>query len=1010
MVARDPPATVLIVEDDEGIAELERLRLEEAGHRVLHAATADEARRLLHDPGADLILLDYRLPGGRDGLEVYAELQAAGFDGPVILVTGFSDEATVIRALRAGVRDFVTKSAEYLDYLPEAVARALRQVGTERRLAESEARLANIIGTATDAVIVTDAANRIMLFNTAAEAMFRTPAAEALGRSLALFIPPEVGPRDAGGSFTGQLRAGTRGVRAGGEEFPLEASVSSHAVGGKRFRTAVIRDVTERTRAEAELERERQFLKALLESLQAGIAACGPDGTLTLFNRAARDIIGRPEAPLPPDRWSEYYNIYRPDGLTPARTEDHPLYRAYRGESVRDAELTIFPRHGRPRTIIANAQPIRGDDGATLGAVVAFQDVTEKKKAEQALRESEARFRMLADSVPMLVWLAGPDGRCTYFNRAWLDFTGKTLEQELGDGWAEGVHPDDREACLKTYYASLRSHQPFTMEYRLRRADSEDRWVLDTGVPRFTEDGSFAGFIGSGLDITERRRAEERVREQALLLDKAADAILSRDLSERITYWNQGAERLYGWPAVEALGADADRLLYRELTPALAEAKRVVKEVGEWSGELTKMTRDCRAVVVMSRWTLLRDEAGRPRGVFVIDTDVTERNRLEAQLRQAQRLEAIGALAGGVAHDFNNLLTVINGYAEMVLDAGRLGPDDRELVRQIHRAGDRAAALTRQLLAFSRKQVLAPRVLDLNALLNETEKMLRRLIGADVALAVSLDPDLWPVKADPGQVEQVVMNLVVNARDAMPAGGRLTIETRNVELDDGYAFRHLGARPGPHVLLAVSDTGTGMTEEVKARVFEPFYTTKEAGKGTGLGLATVLGVVQQSGGHVEVYSEPGRGTAFKVYLPRLTGAGASAALPAAASPVPRGAETVLLIEDDDGIRALARLALQSFGYVVIAAADGEEGVAIGLAAERPLDLLITDLVMPKLSGREAAERLRPAHPGMKVLFISGYTDDAVVRHGVLQEGVAFLHKPFTPTALARKVREVLDGG
>jgi signal transduction histidine kinase len=385
--------------------------------------------------------------------------------------------------------------------------------------------------------------------------------------------------------------------------------------------------------------------------------------------------------------------------------------------------------------------------------------------------------------------------------------------------------------------------------------------------------------------------------------------------------------------------------------------------------------------------------------------DLANRRILEAQLRQAQKMEAFGQLAGGIAHDFNNLM--VTSYSELLL-SGSIPPEEqRGVIREILKAGDRAASLTRQLLAFSRKQLLQPVELDLNRLISETERMLRRLIGEDIELATALEPALGWVRADPGQIEQVIMNLIVNARDAMPRGGRLVIETQNVELDQRDAEKHPEVPPGDYAMLAVSDSGCGMDDVTKSKLFEPFFTTKEADKGTGLGLATVHGIVKQSGGSIEVYSELGRGTMFKIYLPRISPAASLDKPYPGPALVPRGTETILLAEDEPGVRAAVRLVLESSGFKVLEARSAEEAMRICRTHQAPIHLLVTDVVMPTMSGRQLAECAAAARPNIKVLFMSGYTDDSVVRHGVLGAGMRFLQKPFTPMVLARKVREVL---
>lgn len=394
--------------------------------------------------------------------------------------------------------------------------------------------------------------------------------------------------------------------------------------------------------------------------------------------------------------------------------------------------------------------------------------------------------------------------------------------------------------------------------------------------------------------------------------------------------------------------------------------------------------------------------------VLAVLVDVTQQRVLEEQLRQAQKMEAIGMLAGGIAHDFNNLLTIITGYGQLMLGSLSMTDPNRSAVDQIMKAGERAAALTRQLLAFSRRQVLQPKVLDLNQLVAGLGVMLRRLIAEDIDLRLSMGPELGRVNADPGLIEQLIMNLVVNSRDAMPKGGTLTIETCNTELDERYVRAHFAVQPGQYVLLGVSDTGVGMDAETRSHLFEPFYTTKSQGRGTGLGLSIVFGIVKQSGGNIEIYSEPGHGTSVKVYLPRVGQAaeGEEEAVAQAA----RGVETILLVEDEDMVRKLVRETLEREGYKLLDAAGPAQAIKICQNYKGRIHLMITDVVMPKLNGHELAERLGKMRPDMRVLFMSGYTDNAVLEIGVIDSESAFLQKPFTPTTLARKVRQVLDSG
>jgi two-component system cell cycle sensor histidine kinase/response regulator CckA len=511
----------------------------------------------------------------------------------------------------------------------------------------------------------------------------------------------------------------------------------------------------------------------------------------------------------------------------------------------------------------------------------------------------------------------------------------------------------------------------------------------------------------------QRRHAEEALRASEerfrALVENSSDGLLLIDRVGRITYTTPSSERHLGWKPDQMIGRSVFDFLDTEdrerVGIRMAEALRHPGKVVTAEGRFHHGDGSWRIMegVAVNRLT---DRS--VRAIILNIRDLTERRRLEEQLRQSQKMEAVGQLAGGVAHDFNNLLTAILGYCNLMLDDIPLDNPIRSDLEEVRLAGERAAALTRQLLAFSRRQMLQPQVVDINAIIRQIEKLLRRLISADVELVTDLAPELPPVRVDPASLEQVLMNLAVNARDAMPLGGRLTIETAQVDLDETYAISHADVVPGSYIMLAVGDTGEGMDEATRLRVFEPFFTTKEQGKGSGLGLATVYGIVTQSGGHVWVYSEPGHGTVFKVYLPR-----AEAVKPVPVAEHERAAarkggwETVLLVEDESAVRALAREVLRRHGYVVLEARHGVD--ALRLAERHPDDihLMITDVVMPHMGGRELAERLIAVRPNMKVLFMSGYTDQAVMdRH--ITPGSAFLQKPFTPQAFARKVRTVLD--
>jgi PAS domain S-box-containing protein len=511
----------------------------------------------------------------------------------------------------------------------------------------------------------------------------------------------------------------------------------------------------------------------------------------------------------------------------------------------------------------------------------------------------------------------------------------------------------------------------------------------------------------------ERKRAQEALRESEARYRKqvqgAVYGIYRSNVADRFLEVNPALVAMLGYnSAEELLALNLARDVYADpkergrLIQSYRHSERVENVETRWK------KKDGTPIEVRLSGRAVLDEKGEAEGFEMIAEDITERRNLEQQLRQSQKMEAVGRLAGGVAHDFNNLLTVIKGYSELMLEQTIPGGPLRAEVEEVKNAADRAASLTRQLLAFSRQQLLAPKILDLNAAVRNMEQMLRRLLGEDIELSTVLGEKLGQVKADPGQIEQVIMNLSVNSRDAMSRGGKLTIETANAVLDESYMREHGGVKPGRYVMLAVSDTGAGMDEETRSRVFEPFFTTKEMGKGTGLGLSTVYGIVKQSEGYIWVYSEAGLGTSFKVYLPRVDESAEDSQKMAALGTGDRGSETILLVEDEDGVRALVKQVLSRQGYTVIETRHGPEALAESERHSGPIPLLLTDVVLPQMSGRELAERLKVLRPDIRVLYMSGYTDDAILRHGVIGQETAFLQKPFTTASLTRKVREVLD--
>jgi two-component system cell cycle sensor histidine kinase/response regulator CckA len=649
--------------------------------------------------------------------------------------------------------------------------------------------------------------------------------------------------------------------------------------------------------------------------------------------------------------------------------------------------------------------------------------LVEDRERERRLRLAEMRYRLLVEQLPLATYILASDHNVRFVSPQLEAILGCTIEQALDEDefWTERLHPDERERIPAEWRACVAEGRPFRAEYRMLAADGRTVWIQDEAVAAREGDTTiyFQGYL---LDITERKEAEERLagllRQNELLLRSVGEGIFGLDRQGRLTFANPAAGHLTGCPPDRLIGLDLHRTIaHRDpeglpCTGARCPFTETLEDGLEhhFEAEVTRLRNGVTYVADCTTTPLV--VAGELVGAAIVLRDISEQRALEQQLRQAQKLEAVGKLAGGIAHDFNNLLTAISGHSELAL-AGLEGSPVAEHVSEIKRAAARAGSLTQQLLAFSRKQVLLPRVLNLNVVVTEVESLLQRLIGEDIALERELESALSPVRADPGQLEQVLVNLAVNARDAMPTGGRMTIRTANVGLSAEGA-RPLGLQAGRYVELAVRDTGHGMDASTCARVFEPFFTTKDQGKGTGLGLATAHGIVAQSGGSISVASTPGVGSVFTVYLPATEDAFESlipAAEPSlhrdvAAAPDPSG--TVLLVEDEDMVRELTRALLERAGVAVLIASDPHKALAVCREYRGWIDILLTDVVMPGMSGHALAEQARVLRPELEVIYTSGYSDDVVSARGSLEPGTSFLAKPFTSQELLTAIRAALE--
>ena len=636
-------------------------------------------------------------------------------------------------------------------------------------------------------------------------------------------------------------------------------------------------------------------------------------------------------------------------------------------------------------------------------------------RIRRELVEREELFHLISENAADMIAVVDMNGKRIYNSLSYQRVLGYSPEELQSYSAFEQIHPEDRERVRKAAEEARRSGVGETLEYRFRHKNGA--WLVLESTSSVIRDakGEPEKLVIVNRDVSERKKAEELLRRLETgfrsVVEDAPYGIYRANMSGRFLQVNPALQKMLGYDSTEELlrrDLPSEIFLhsdeYKRLTELLARTEEIKDLEMEWK------RKDGTPITVHCSGRRVNDENGALAYFEAFAEDVTEKRILERQLRMAQKMEAIGRLSGGIAHDFNNLLGVIIGYSRVLKRELARNKILSEHALEIEKAGQRAASLTKQLLAFSRQQVLTPAILNLNTLVSDMEKMLPQLLGEDIKVTLMLDPKLGNVKADLSQIEQVIMNLAVNARDAMPLGGELKINTANVELDQAYVWSHPGSKVGSYVLMEVSDTGTGMDAATLTHIFEPFFTTKELGKGTGLGLATVYGIVKQSNGYIGLHSILGKGTAFKIYLPRHAGQGAPDELKPDSTDLVRGSETILLVEDSEPLRKLAQAFLESSGFRVFSGENGEDALEVAKRFDGTFDLLLTDVIMPGMNGRVLAERLLPLQAGMKVLYMSGYSDSFIAGHGVLDPGTHLLHKPFTEEVFLRKVREVLDGG
>ncbi len=1023
------PLRVLLVEDNPEDTELVLLELRRAGFDAEWHCVETEGEYLERlTPDLDIILSDYELPefSGPRALEL---LNQSGLEIPFIIISGTIGEDVAVEAMRQGADDYLLK--DRLVRLGSAVKQAItknRLLQERRQWQETQTAILNalpahvaLVNREGIIVAVNEGWRRFSKENASPDPDFYIgwnylgvcESATGLYADEAILVADGL-KRVLDGSLP--HFAMEYSCHSLAEERWFRLLVSPLLEDGRAGAVVMHLNITDQRRAREALQSSEKEQRNLAQQLEAERLR------LVAAQRVAK--VGSWETDLVTlaVNWSEEaHRIFETDPVSFQPTHQdfldrvHPDDRAMVDAVFRDSfhlqepqeiEHRVSLPDGRVKHVMERWQTFQDEQGRPTHALGTCWDITEKIMAEAEIRRSTTLLRAVADGLPDAVFVKDRAGRYLLFNQGAADLVGKPVEEVIGRDDSALFSPEDARQVMENDQRVIGTGETRTEEEVLTAAGAT-RTYLATKAPYRDECGNINGIVGISRDITERKRAENKIREQATLLDKARDAILVRDLEHGITYWNKSAEELYGWSAEEVLGRKASDILYRDLG-GFEKAIDVVLSEGEWSGELQQVTKSGESVLIEGRWTLVRDDAGRPQAVLAINSDITEKRRLEQQFLRAQRMESIGTLAGGIAHDLNNVLTPIL----MSIDLLRLTSRDersRAVLSTVETSAKRGADMVRQILSFSRGVEGQHMKIDIPQIILDMQHLVQNTFPKNIDFHADVESDLPPFSGDQTQLHQVLLNLCVNARDAMPEGGALTVSVRSLQMDETYAHMTPGAKPGPYLKIKVADTGTGIPEEALDKIFDPFFTTKELGKGTGLGLSTVLAIIKGHRGLINVYSELGKGTTFSICFPASETDEDGESIIEQEGAHPRGdGQLILVVDDEAAVRVITRQTLETYGYRVLVAEDGSQAVSLYSSHLSEIAAVVTDMMMPVMAGEATIRVLQRLNPSVKIIAASGLANEGGTARVAAMGVKHFLPKPFTAQTILGVLHQVLN--